>query len=540
MLRVGRARGRARKRLARRKSRKAFRRKSPAAKPSSRTHGVPSESFLTKEERETKQKAFGFGAARTRRLSARASRGAPSSAGYARALPGAAWAHRLACRVGPRRSQKKLARVREADGGFGGGRVGGGGGAHGERRRRRRRGGDAPGALYVPELGALAYAAGAEVVIERMGGDKTQAVLRGGHEGAITALARHADSRRVASASPAHALDADDATIRVWDSEDGRDALHGDARVVRRRSERFGVLAERDALLLSLGQDPEGAIRVFSLPSKRIDKHTRRSARGADADEDEDEIGVPPATLVSVVALAAGAPVASGAWLSPVARRRRRGRRDGVPVRRRSARRRPPRGTTPGPTVARRKRGKGKENDKSSLLRVSVPLRGRTRGRASTPRPCARPRPRLRVAAKNKKTKNTRRRSRGTRGDASGPPGPDPPSRPSCRRRRTATNAPIGQIPASGCYAALWRARRWPRSRAARPRPTMSAFTDEAAAASSWARLGARACCSTEHPLPDRRRRERRRRAILAELGELALDGANDVEPRDDVRHRRR
>ena len=69
--------------------------------------------------------------------------------------------------------------------------------------------------------------------------------------------------------------------------------------------------------LLSLGQDPEGAIRVFSLPSKRIDKHTRRSARGADADEDEDEIGVPPATLVSVVALAAGAPVASGAWLSP-------------------------------------------------------------------------------------------------------------------------------------------------------------------------------------------------------------------------------
>jgi hypothetical protein len=36
----------------------------------------------------------------------------------------------------------------------------------------------APGALYVPELGALLYAAGAEVVIERVGSAKTQAVLR--------------------------------------------------------------------------------------------------------------------------------------------------------------------------------------------------------------------------------------------------------------------------------------------------------------------------------------------------------------------------
>ena len=63
----------------------------------------------------------------------------------------------------------------------------------------------APGALYVPELGALAYAAGAEVVIERMGGDKTQAVLRGGHEGAITRVgeARRLAARRC-SASPAH------------------------------------------------------------------------------------------------------------------------------------------------------------------------------------------------------------------------------------------------------------------------------------------------------------------------------------------------
>ena len=57
------------------------------------------------------------------------------------------------------------------------------------------------------------------------------------------------------------------------------------------------------AHLLSLGQDPEGAIRVFSLPSKSKSKSTRRSADERDADEDEDEIKVPRTTLVSVVAL---------------------------------------------------------------------------------------------------------------------------------------------------------------------------------------------------------------------------------------------
>ena len=264
---------------------------------------------------ETKQKAFGLAPSENSApFDARASRGAPSSAGYARALP-EPWAHRSHVES-DRDGAKKNWRA------FPSRTVGLAAGASAAAEERTENAAAvaaaaaAPGALYVPELGALAYAAGAEVVIERMGGDKTQAVLRGGHEGAITALARHADSRRVASASPAHALDADDATIRVWDSGTG-------AMLFTATHESCGgavsVLAfsPSGTHLLSLGQDPEGAIRVFSLPSKRIDKHTRRSARGADADEDEDEIGVPPATLVSVVALAAGAPVASGAWLSP-------------------------------------------------------------------------------------------------------------------------------------------------------------------------------------------------------------------------------
>ena len=163
----------------------------------------------------------------------------------------------------------------------------------------------APGALYAPELGALMYAAGARVVIERVGGDKTQAFLGPiGGEGDVTALARHADTRRLAASAPS-LTNEDDATIRVWDSGTGAPlftATHASC------GGAVSVLAFSPSgnHLLSLGQDPEGAIRVFSLGLGS--EETRRG--GVEA--------VPPPVPppVPALALAAAAPVASGAWLS--------------------------------------------------------------------------------------------------------------------------------------------------------------------------------------------------------------------------------
>ena len=484
---------------------------------------------------ETKQKAFGLAPSESEApFDARAARGAPSSAGYARALP-EPWAYRSHVES-DRDGAKKNWRA------FPSRTVGLAAGASAAAEERTENAAAvaaaaaAPGALYVPELGALAYAAGAEVVIERMGGDKTQAVLRGGHEGAITALARHADSRRVASASPAHALDADDATIRVWDSGTG-------AMLFTATHESCGgavsVLAfsPSGTHLLSLGQDPEGAIRVFSLPSKRIDKHTRRSARGADADEDEDEIGVPPATLVSVVALAAGAPVASGAWLSPDAFFVvGADRRDGVPVRRRSARRRPPRERRRGFAVARRKRGKEKENDKSSLLRVSVPLRGRTRGRA---RPRARVHGRDRACVWRRKTKKQKTRG-GVRGGLAG-------TRLGVRRRRARVR--LGRRRRTDECAGATRIRfpdvtRRFGGRAAGRAPARRGRDDDVGVhrhrrPRRLRGLGsARARAVLGAPAARRRRRERRRRAILVRARRARAGRRGDVEPRDDVRHR--
>ena len=88
-----------------------------------------------------------------------------------------------------------------------------------ENARRRRRGGGS-GALYVPELGRADVRGGRRGGHRAHGRDKTQAILRG-PRGRDHRVARHADSRRVASASPAHAFDADDAAIRVWDSGTG-------------------------------------------------------------------------------------------------------------------------------------------------------------------------------------------------------------------------------------------------------------------------------------------------------------------------------
>ena len=387
--------------------------KETRAKPSSRT-GVPSESFLTKELRARRNKKRSvWRRVRTRRLSTRAPLAARRRARGTRARsPSRGRIARMSSRT--ETEPKKIGSRSAADGGFGGGRVGGGGGAHGERRRRRRRGGGSGRSVR-------ARAGRADVRGGRRGGHRAHGRGQDASHPPGATRARsprwraHADSRRVASASPAHAFDADDATIRVWDSGTG-------AMLFTATHESCGgavsVLAfsPSGTHLLSLGQDPEGAIRVFSLPSKRTNKNTRRNA-GADADEDEDEIGVPPRRWFPW-------------WRSPRGRRWRRGRgsrRTRSSSSARTARRRtgsaalgattaPPGERRRGFAVARRKRGKGKENDRDSLLRVSVPLRGRTRA-------CARPRARVhgrdRACVWRRKTKKQKTRG-GVRGDSRG------------------------------------------------------------------------------------------------------------------------
>ena len=287
---------------------------------------------LSSDEDETRARAFGLAPRGPLPLDASlpAARGAPASAGYARAGP-EPWAER-----DPSRGARiAFPRAGDIDGDVRDGTLSDddrGGAETRERRRDEKKNvfaafpnrtvgvavgaaaaaaertenaaavaaaAAAPGALYVPELGALAYAAGARVVIERMGGDKTQAVLAGSRgclfEGDVTALARHADSRRLAASAPALSSD-DDATIRVWDSGTGEllsTATHASC------GGAVSVLAFSPSgkHLLSLGQDPEGAVRVFSLVG-------------------EDARGSEEAALVPVLALAAAAPVAAGAWLS--------------------------------------------------------------------------------------------------------------------------------------------------------------------------------------------------------------------------------
>ena len=143
-------------------------------------------------------------------------------------------------------------------------------------------------AIYVPELGSTLFAAGCDVVIERVGGERQQALLRR-HPFPITALAHHPETRRIASASASDVgrFDADgpgECVVCVWDASTGaclRELVHSRAGgcVVSLQ------FSPEGALLLSAGADPDGALRVWDV-----------------------------ATGARVLAAAADAPVAAAGW----------------------------------------------------------------------------------------------------------------------------------------------------------------------------------------------------------------------------------
>ena len=143
-------------------------------------------------------------------------------------------------------------------------------------------------AIYVPELGSTLFAAGCDVVIERVGGERQQALLRR-HPFPITALAHHPETRRIASASASDVgrFDAEgpgECVVCVWDASTGaclRELVHSRAGgcVVSLQ------FSPEGALLLSAGADPDGALRVWDV-----------------------------ATGARVLAAAADAPVAAAGW----------------------------------------------------------------------------------------------------------------------------------------------------------------------------------------------------------------------------------
>ena len=126
-------------------------------------------------------------------------------------------------------------------------------------------------ALFVPELGSVLFAAGCDVVIERVGGERQQALLRR-HPYPITALAHHPETRRIASASASDvgqfegAEGPGECVVCVWDASTG-------ACLTELVHERAGgcvvslQFSPEGALLLSAGADPDGALRVWDVSS---------------------------------------------------------------------------------------------------------------------------------------------------------------------------------------------------------------------------------------------------------------------------------
>jgi len=124
-------------------------------------------------------------------------------------------------------------------------------------------------ALYVPELGSTLFAAGCDVVIERAGGERQQALLRR-HPFPITALAHHPETRRIASASASdvgqftNSEGPGECVVCVWDASTG-------ACLVELVHERAGgcvvslEFSPEGAMLLSAGADPDGALRVWDV-----------------------------------------------------------------------------------------------------------------------------------------------------------------------------------------------------------------------------------------------------------------------------------
>ena len=154
---------------------------------------------------------------------------------------------------------------------------------------------ESPNAFFIQSLGAVAYAAGSDVIIERLGGDKTQASLRGAHNSQITALGRHPLTNTLASAAACSFTSIEgSALICLWDGNTGKllDTVT--------RTDCGGVVTElafspSGEFLLAVGQDPDGAVQVWKRNSM-----TKQS-------------GV---KYESVFRSAMEAPLASGVWLS--------------------------------------------------------------------------------------------------------------------------------------------------------------------------------------------------------------------------------
>ena len=111
------------------------------------------------------------------------------------------------------------------------------------------------------------FAAGCDVVVERVGGERQQALLRR-HPFPITALAHHPETRRIASASAsevrADASGPGECVVCIWDASTG-------ACLKEMRHERAGgcivslQFSPEGALLLSAAADPDGALRVWDV-----------------------------------------------------------------------------------------------------------------------------------------------------------------------------------------------------------------------------------------------------------------------------------